>query len=322
MESTTLKHLNLARQDASRKVALNDLVNVPLDMIRKDETLPYPIYLKIMERAVLFRKEGDEITSGRAERLREKIESVCIPRTALKLVFERQESDMDPRTGSLDFAAQLRNLLFAATREVDREPLIQEENLAQVERLAGTLASTLKRHPELADRMIRRYSDPALYYVSHSVNVAIYSLVVGIKLNLPLERLKVLGFGALVHNIGNVFVPDNILFKKTPLSFAEWRVVQEHPMKGAQFLSRFSVAAEVVQMIEQHHERVDGKGYPVGLAGNQIHLFSRICSIADVYDALTSTRPYRKAVSPYEAVQIMRQMKGKFDPSILRMMAG
>lgn len=317
METTALKNL-----ESSRKLALNELVNVPLDMIRKDETLPYPIYLKILERPVLFRRKGDEITSGRAERLKEKIESVCIPRHALKLVFERQESNMDPRTGSYDFAAQLRNLLFAATREVDREQAVHEDSLTQVERLAGTLASTLKKHPEMADRMIRRYSDPSLYYASHSVNVAIYSLMVGIKLNLPLERLKVLAFGALIHNIGNVFVPDKILFKTTPLSIAEWRVVQEHPMKGAQFLSAFNVAPEVVQMIEQHHERVDGKGYPIGLSGNQIHLFSRICAIADVYDALTSTRPYRKAVSPYEAVQIMRQMKGKFDPQILKMMQG
>ena len=308
-----------------RKPTLRELVPVPIDLIRKDEKLPYPVYLKILERPVLFRSEGDEITSGRAVRLKEKIDAVCIPRSALSQLIQKQELSLgstDDTTSDTDFAFQLRNLMIAISREVESQHDINADYLAKVQRLASTLAGSLKKRPDLSAKLIRRYSDSSLYYVSHSVNVAIYSVMIGIKLNLSLERLKVLAFGSLVHNVGNIFVPEEILFKSAPLTVGEWRKVQDHPQKGAKLLEAFGVGPEVVQMIWQHHERMDGKGYPIGLAGNQIHLFSRICSIADVYDALTSTRPYRRSVSPFEAVQIMRQMTGKFDPNILRVMEG
>ena len=111
-------------------------------------------------------------------------------------------------------------------------------------------------------------------------------------------------------------IPPHILNKKGPLSYVGWEIMKNHPEKGYKILDKFGeVSKEIGIIVLQHHERHDGKGYPGGLKEDQIHLYAKICMIADVFDALTSYRPYKEKFSTFDALKIMKhEMRENFDP--------
>jgi len=153
------------------------------------------------------------------------------------------------------------------------------------------------------------------YTYQHCVNVAILSLIIGIGLKLPKKDLINLCVGALVHDVGKVFVPKEITNKKGPLTSPEYGLMKEHPKKGYDYLTQQYELNSVCKIITlQHHERVDGNGYPEGLKTDKINYLSRIVSIADVYDALTSDRSYRRAMFASDALEyIMANAGSMFD---------
>ena len=154
---------------------------------------------------------------------------------------------------------------------------------------------------------------------SHSMQVA--SLTVGLAQRLQVadrqEMLRI-GLGAMFHDIGKARVPPGILRKPGPLSAPEWRIVQRHPLWGYQLLNYFNSGGIAPEPVLQHHEHYDGSGYPHGLQGDQIALSARITKVADVFNAVTSTRSYRDPMNAFAALSLMKQeMLGHFDPAIL-----
>lgn len=144
------------------------------------------------------------------------------------------------------------------------------------------------------------------YTYEHSVNVTILSLIIGIELNLNKDQLFDLAVGAMLHDLGKAFIPVEILSKAGELLANEYEIVKGHSAKGYEYLKDNIDISGIARMIVlQHHERVDGKGYPLGLQGQGINNLAKIVSIADVYDALTSDRPYRRAMSPNEALEYL-----------------
>ena len=144
------------------------------------------------------------------------------------------------------------------------------------------------------------------YTYAHCVNVAVISLILGISLNLPKQQLKYLCTGALIHDIGKAFIPSEVLQKKGRLTAEEYDIVKNHCKLGYKFADKIGTFSSYVKMIIlQHHERFDGLGYPNGLKGNEINYLARIVSIADVYDALTSDRPYKRALCPSDVLEYM-----------------
>lgn len=142
------------------------------------------------------------------------------------------------------------------------------------------------------------------YTYQHSVNVAVISLVLGVQLQLNQKDLYNLCMGALIHDIGKVLIPKDIVLKTGILTDEEFETIKEHTTKGYNYLKGcldISAPARIVAL--QHHEKIDGCGYPDNIKGKSINRFARIVAIADVYDALTSDRPYRKAMSPNDAVE-------------------
>ncbi|WPC44555.1 HD-GYP domain-containing protein [Clostridium sp. JS66] len=142
------------------------------------------------------------------------------------------------------------------------------------------------------------------YTYQHSVNVAVLSLVLGIQLQLQKKQLYDLCLGALIHDIGKALIPHDILYKKEKLTEEEKNTLKDHPIRGYDFLKGsldISAPARIVTL--QHHERDDGKGYPEGRKGDEVNILAQIVAVADVYDALTSDRPHRKALSPNDAVE-------------------
>ncbi|MBW7905326.1 MAG: HD-GYP domain-containing protein [Phycisphaerae bacterium] len=151
-----------------------------------------------------------------------------------------------------------------------------------------------------------------------SERVCAYAVRIGRGLGLGAAALRSLALGALLHDVGKIGVPDAILLKPDKLSDEEWRRMREHPELGARILNSAPFLHDAVQVVRFHHERFDRKGYPCGLAGNQIPLAARIFAVADVYDALTTKRPYRESLSRAEA---LRQIEGgsgtQFDPEVV-----
>ncbi|MBU5592193.1 HD-GYP domain-containing protein [Clostridium sp. MSJ-4] len=161
------------------------------------------------------------------------------------------------------------------------------------------------------------------YTYQHCVNVAVLSLILGIQLQLNKYDLLDLCVGALVHDIGKSFVPAEVLFKPGPLNDQELLIMQEHVTKGYDYLRGVLAISSKSRIIAlQHHEKYDGSGYPEQRKGTEINYLARIVAIADVYDALTSDRPYRRALSPNESMEyIMANASTHFDYDMVKAFA-
>lgn len=157
------------------------------------------------------------------------------------------------------------------------------------------------------------------YMYSHSVNVAVLSSVIGMALHLDLKKIERLTTAALLHDIGKVFIPKDIL-NKEKASEAELNLIRSHSEKGYRYIKQhYNIPVTTYVGILQHHERFDGKGYPDGKKGEDISKFARIISICDAYDNLVAERPNKKAYIPSDAIEYIMANNGQiFDPKLVK----
>jgi HD-GYP domain-containing protein (c-di-GMP phosphodiesterase class II) len=162
---------------------------------------------------------------------------------------------------------------------------------------------------------IRTHDD---YTFGHSINTCVLSTMIGVKLHLKEAQLKELALGVILHDIGKTLIPAAVLNKKEPLTNQERQQIQEHAASGFDILrQQGSVPLMSAHIAFQHHENYDGTGYPRGVSGEDISSYARIAAIADLYDAITSDRPYRLAMLPHEAYEVVLGSRGnKLDPVI------
>lgn len=144
----------------------------------------------------------------------------------------------------------------------------------------------------------------------HSNRVSRYCRMIGESLNLSKDDIRELEMAGLYHDIGKISIPDSILHKPDKLSDDEWKIMKNHTTTGYQILKTADRYSNIAEYALSHHERIDGKGYPNGLKEGEIPLFSRIISVADTYEAMTSDRPYRSAMSQDEAIKELRRCEG------------
>jgi putative nucleotidyltransferase with HDIG domain len=156
----------------------------------------------------------------------------------------------------------------------------------------------------------------------HSTRVSRLACMMGEVVGLNGQQLKALERGALLHDIGKIGISDTILHKPGKLTDDEWKIMKAHPDIGARIIERIPFLQECMPVVHYHHERWDGSGYPFGLKGHDIPIQARIFAVADVFDALTSKRSYRKKSSPQEAVEYLREHASVlFDPEIVEALA-
>lgn len=152
----------------------------------------------------------------------------------------------------------------------------------------------------------------------HSERVKLYCRKIARKMNLSSKKIQALERAASLHDIGKIAIPDAILYKQGRLTPSEFVQLQAHPDRSFELIRLIPNPQDTLLAIRYHHERVDGKGYPLGLAGDRIPLLARILAVADSYDALNSDRPYRKAFTHDEATQILRNNSGtQWDPDVV-----
>jgi putative nucleotidyltransferase with HDIG domain len=183
----------------------------------------------------------------------------------------------------------------------------EREHLARQKELSDQY---LEMNIGLAAAMVVLLDSKDEYTASHSAGVAMYCRDMAQVLGLPESDAEALHLAGLLHDLGKVGTPDAILRKEGSLTEPEWEYIRQHPGKGAEVLSHFVAYKDVAAIVRFHHERLDGSGYPDGVEGDRIPELSKILAVADSYHAMTSNRPYRKAMSSFEALQELRRIAG------------
>jgi len=162
------------------------------------------------------------------------------------------------------------------------------------------MLSALMRTLDLRDEMTAR----------HSASVARYCRAIAEEAGLSKEDQELVHVAGLLHDIGKFILPDKILKANVPLTDEDWMLIKRHPQQGARVVSSLDGYGPVAEIILAHHERIDGEGYPRGLAGDDIPEFARIISVADTYDVMTARDSYKEPVSSFEAIQELQRVAG------------
>ena len=230
--------------------------------------------------------------------------------------FERIEQSEDFKKFKNEFNAclegfqkTLNNIIIKSSDGLVDEMLSEIESVLEKSRNPLHLLEMMQ--------CMRGYDD--LTY-THSINVALISNVIGTWMNLGHDDIETLMIAGMLHDIGKVQVPPEILEKPGPLTETEFDVIKMHSKNGYEKLKNNVLVTSKIKMgVYMHHENINGTGYPMGLEGEQIYKFARIIHVADVYDAITSRRVYKKAQSPNEAVDfLIRNSGAMFDPECVK----
>jgi putative two-component system response regulator len=272
---------------ASGAAALEHLSIAPIDLVLLDVMMP-------------------QLTGFQAcERIKSNPDTYLIPVILITALSDKQDRIEGIKSGADDFL----------TRPVDRTEL-----LARVRSLLKLKLRTdeLERAESVLFTLARSIEGKDPYTHGHCERLAEYSARLGEQLNLPEEQLVALRRAGIVHDVGKVAIPDAILLKPGRLTPDEWTIIREHSVIGERICAPLKSFRLVLPIIRHHHERLDGSGYPDGLRGEAIPVSARVLQIVDVYDALTTDRPYKKAISVTDALEIMKQevSKGWWDPHI------
>ncbi len=189
-----------------------------------------------------------------------------------------------------------------------------QHRVAQVERRNSALEA---RFLEIAHQWGDSVESKDHYTQGHCQRVAFFACVLADSTGMDSRSLFWFRLGALLHDIGKIIVPTEVLNKAGNLSDEEWAIMRRHPEAGLELVADIDFPGDVRAIIRNHHERWDGQGYPDGLAGEDIPFAARILCVADVYDALTTARSYRDSLSHNRAARVMRESKGQFDPQLV-----
>lgn len=231
------------------------------------------------------------------------------------------EETIKPKTMSRIHSLQenLRNIVidYNSSGKVDSKKL--NENVKNVDEIINEVIKDVLNNNNILENLvsISIYDD---YTMNHSLNVMMLSAVIARDKNLNMREIKNLAMGCIFHDIGKTFIPIEIINKPAKLTNEEFEIVKTHTERGYEFLKNYTeLPRSSINISLYHHEREDGSGYPRKIPGSEIHLFSKIASICDVFDALTSDRSYRRAIPVNEAMEYLFSAGGdEFNISIIK----
>jgi putative two-component system response regulator len=267
--------------------AVQELTRTQVDLVLLDVMMPH--------------LNGFEV----CEKIKNNPDTYLIPVIMITALSDKQDRLEGIRAGADDFLI----------RPVDRTELV-----ARVRSLLKLKMRTdeLDRAESVLFSLARSIEGKDPYTHGHCERLSEYSARLGEHLKLSEEKLIALRRAGVVHDVGKIAVPDAILLKPGRLTEEEWKVMREHPVAGERICAPLKSFRLVLPIIRHHHEKLDGSGYPDGLRGDAIPIAARVLQVVDVYDALTTERPYKKAFSAADAIQTMREevAKGWRDPHI------
>jgi HD-GYP domain-containing protein (c-di-GMP phosphodiesterase class II) len=300
-----------------------DVGYVPLDLqaLGLNSPLTCDLYIREQGRYVLYRESSVPFTAIDQERLVEAgvdLLWVRFSREEEGVSLANLEALLDLSDSELPRYAKAR-LLYCSSLAVARRAsatTLTAEVIDDVDRLVGVTVGELMKSESAFQSLLSVMQHDASTF-THIANVAVYALALGRCAGISdRNELQDLGLSAFLHDAGKSRLPIEILNKPGPLSVEEWLIVRQHPDWGRELLSKSCDLPELVlTTVAQHHERSDGSGYPNGLTEGDLHQFCRLVTLVDAFDALTSDRPYRASMQPYEALSLLKEESG-LDPRL------
>ena len=297
-----------------------------LKTMRANTIQAFNIYIKVKGKYVLYHSGGENLTEDILLKLIDNKVGVVFIADKDKESYNRYLVDnmpafikdkaipLDERTKIIHYSVKSIALQFFSKPDIQMLPYFHNS--------VSKLTDFILLDDDALFSLVRLSSNTFENYI-HSINVGVFGTGLAKFLlgHDSRHNIQKIATGLFLHDIGKSIIPPAILKKSNPLNHNEWNIVKQHPVEGYKLLSNMNFITEESRIIVmQHHERKSGRGYPMGLKDNQIHLYSKICSIADSFDALTSTRPYRKTVeSSFNALLILRnEMMKEIDPTIFQ----
>lgn len=306
----------------------NQYFPISPEVINPHALTDFRVYLKQNGKFVLFTLERQRFTKELKDRLvKNGIETVYVP-SHQQEDYEHylfQNLDKILNNPEIDEDARSQVLLETSTRQMHKvfeqqNKPISQENIDNLNHLVKSSQTFLGRKNAI-DSLSKFISHDYKTY-THCVNVFVYSSLLLNTFNVPFSFKRKVGMGALLHDIGKTLIPKRILNKPGKLNPQEWNEVQKHTIYGLRMCSRLTLSQTTIHCILFHHEKYSGRGYLSGLKGDEIPFPVKLITCCDVYDAITSHRPYAKAEASASALHIMSQeMKGTFDEEIFRRFA-
>ncbi|MFA5287427.1 MAG: HD domain-containing phosphohydrolase [Candidatus Omnitrophota bacterium] len=245
--------------------------------------------------------------------------------------FITEPVNLDKLFFSLKKGIRLHNLLLTNRRFTqglkEGNIALEKQNIMLAQRIEESTRNLTRLYEDLRSTYMRTIKvlaqaiDARDHYThSHSENVAKYAVIIAIKMGLPAKDVEVIRQACELHDLGKIGIEDSILMKPGPLTDEEWIQIRKHPIIGAQILEPLTFLNDVIDLVRQHHEHYDGKGYPEGRKGEDILLGARIINLADAYEAMISARSYREVpFTKEEAVDEIKKKSGtQFDPKVVK----
>ena len=291
--------------------------SVSQEILQSEEILDFDVYLYLGNQYVLYAKKDQKYTSNLKEKLKDKDITKIYILTQQRPDFENYvERNFAKILNDRDASIETRSALFYDTTIKNVKKFFQKNKLQVnnefVERLDNLVRSSIDflSQDEAIQNIGNLLSHDYKTY-SHCMQVYTLSLALINKYDFSDDDKVKLGIGALLHDMGKIKVPSSILNKPGKLNNEEWAYVKHHPVLGIGCCTKVNLSHEIINCILFHHEKCDGSGYPVGLKKQDIPTPVRILSICDIYDAITSNRPYAARETPQDALQIMNDEMGK-----------
>lgn len=199
---------------------------------------------------------------------------------------------------------QYKNILGSMQDIYQGANMVTEEKLMATLDVVDDIFDELTNNPRIYFNL-NQFRNFDNYTYVHSVNVGLLATLIAMQMGYRGNQLKELTLGALLHDLGKMTIPSEILNKPSGLTKQEFEIIKRHPMRGVELLREVKVSPEVLAGIHQHHERWNGQGYPDRLRSTAIHPNARVIAVADVFDAITADRPYHDGMPPYHALELI-----------------
>ncbi|MEW6439870.1 MAG: HD domain-containing phosphohydrolase [bacterium] len=298
---------------------------IETDLLPANPVKPLQVFVLLGERYVPYPAEGAVLTPDiRLELLERGIGTLYIHETQRPALRECLEEGLESVLRDPSVRPEIKSKVICQTCLDQIEKLWLRPDARTIAECKGVFRHTIDHIVAAGliglQEILRMLSyDPSMY--AHSVNVGLLGTALAREaLSLSSHDLREAGYAMFLHDIGKTRIDRAILNKPGPLSEAEWRIMRRHPEMGHAILRKeghLSAQASITTL--QHHERGDGKGYPLGLKWSEIDPLGRICNLVDSYDALLASRPYKKGLTPFEALKIIRkEMRPGADRALFR----
>lgn len=298
-------------------------VPIEIEFLELDSVCEQDIYLHVQDRYVLYRGANLPFTLQDKLRLeKSKTKHVfiyCETEAELRRFYESNLSNII-ENDKIEPEKKAR-VLYQCAKGIAQDLFEKPTSSETIQRSRGVVDNTLKLLSQSSNAFVQMISLSGHDYYTYTHCVNVLTLTISLLDDLGFKDpkfLKEAGMGALLHDVGKKKVPIEILNKPGKLTEDEWQVMKRHPEFGAELVERARMPERGVDIIIQHHERMNGKGYPHGLIGGAIPIASQVVAITDAYDAMTTNRCYQKAMKPFEAMRIITQeMKGHYNPKVV-----